>query len=119
MHRLSLVAASSGYSLVEVCGLLIAMASLVVEHRFCRGFLRREAGSGCVVVAAHGLSCSAGCGIFPDQGSNLRFLHWQVDTYPLCHQGNTHSIFVATKKPERIEVGCLRSQIIVKQLSSS
>ena len=28
----SLVVASEGYSLVVVCGLLIAMASLVVEH---------------------------------------------------------------------------------------
>ena len=30
---LSLLVASRGYSLVEVHGLLIAMASLVVEHR--------------------------------------------------------------------------------------
>ena len=29
----SLVVASRGYSLVEVCGLLIAVASLVVKHR--------------------------------------------------------------------------------------
>ena len=32
-HRLSLVAASGGYSLVVVHGLLIAVASLVAEHR--------------------------------------------------------------------------------------
>ena len=31
--RLSLVAESGGYSLVAVHGLLIAVASLVVEHR--------------------------------------------------------------------------------------
>ena len=31
-HRFSLVAASRGYSLVAVCGLLIVLASLVVEH---------------------------------------------------------------------------------------
>ena len=30
-------------------------------------------------VVAHGLSCSAACGIFPDQGLNPRPLHWQVD----------------------------------------
>ena len=30
--RLSLVAASRGYSLVAVCGLLIAVASLIAEH---------------------------------------------------------------------------------------
>ena len=36
-----------------------------------------------------GLSCSEACGIFLDQGSNLSFLHWQVDSLPLSHQGNT------------------------------
>ena len=40
------------------------------------------------VVVVHGLSCSGACGTFPDQGSNLCPLHWQVDSYPLCHQGN-------------------------------
>ena len=32
-HRLSLVTASCGYSLVVVCGLLIVVATSVVEHR--------------------------------------------------------------------------------------
>ena len=32
------------------------------------------------VVVAHGLSCSAACGIFPDQGSNPCPLHWQADS---------------------------------------
>ena len=32
------------------------------------------------VVVAHGLSCSAACGIFPDQGSNPVPLHWQADS---------------------------------------
>ena len=27
----------------------------------------------------HGLSCSAACGVFPDQGSNPCPLHWQAD----------------------------------------
>ena len=40
------------------------------------------------VVVAHGLSCSAACGIFPDQGSNPCPLHWQADSQPLHHQGN-------------------------------
>ena len=35
-----------------------------------------------------GLSCSAACGIFPDQGSNPCPLHWQADSQPLCHQGS-------------------------------
>ena len=37
---------------------------------------------------AHGLSCSAACGIFPDQGSNPCSLHWQADSQPLRHQGS-------------------------------
>ena len=32
------------------------------------------------VVVAYGLSCSAACGIFPDQGSNPCPLHWQADS---------------------------------------
>ena len=52
----------------------------VAEHR-----LQRRAGS---VVVAHGLSCSAACGIFPDQGSNPCPLHWQADSQPLRHQGS-------------------------------
>ena len=31
-------------------------------------------------AAAQGLSCSAACGIFPDQGSNPCPLHWQADS---------------------------------------
>ena len=30
---------------------------------------------------AHGLSCSAACGIFPDQGTNPCPLHWQADSF--------------------------------------
>ena len=40
------------------------------------------------VVVVHGLSCSAACGILPDQGSNPCPLHWQADSQPLCHQGS-------------------------------
>ena len=45
----------------------------------------RRAGS---VVVAHGPSCSAACGIFPDQGSSPCPLHWQADSQPLRHQGS-------------------------------
>ena len=45
----------------------------------------RRAGS---VIVAHGPSCSAACGIFPDQGLNPCPLHWQADSQPLCHQGS-------------------------------
>ena len=55
MHRLSLVVASGDYSPVAVCGHLIAVASFVEKH----GRVGSEA-------AAHGLSCSATCGILLD-----------------------------------------------------
>lgn len=83
-HRFSPVAVSEGYSLVAVCRLLIAVASLVAEHR-----LKGEQASVAVnpglqstasVVVAHGLSCSASCRIFPDEGSNL---------YPLLRKANS------------------------------
>ena len=50
----------------------------------------RRAGS---VVVAHGLSCSAACGILPDQGSNPCPLHWQADSQPLRHQGNPQGTY--------------------------
>ena len=40
------------------------------------------------IVAAPGRSHSAVRGIFLDQGSNLRLLHWQGDSSPLSHQGS-------------------------------
>ena len=61
--------------------LLVAVASLVAEHRLqgmqASGIAARGLGS-CSpglksagsVALAHGLSCSEACGIFPDQGSN-------------------------------------------------
>ena len=53
-----LAAMSRGYSLVAVCGLLRAVASLVAVGR---------AGS---IVAAFGCGSSVARGIFPNQGSN-------------------------------------------------
>ena len=55
--RFSLLAASGGYSLVAVHGLLTAVAALVVEHR---------------------PSCPVARGIFPDQGLKPWPLPWQV-----------------------------------------
>ena len=52
------------------------------------------------VVVAHGPSCSAACGIFPDQGSNPCPLHWQADSQPLCHQGSPEiRILICTSLP--------------------
>ena len=67
---LSLVSTSRGYSLVVVCGLLTAMASLVAEHGLW--------GTGSTAVA-HRLSCPQARGIFPDQGLNPGPQHWQAD----------------------------------------
>ena len=80
-----------GLLFVAVCGLLIAVASLVAEHRLQACILQYLWHTGSVVVArglqssgsvvvAHGLSCSTACGIFLDQGSNLCPRHWQADS---------------------------------------
>ena len=52
-------------------------------------------GSRCAgsVIVAHGPSCSAACGIFPDQGPNPCPLHWQADSQPLRHQGSPIMLF--------------------------
>ena len=69
-----------GLLFAVVLGLLIAVASLVVEHRLESTWV-----SG---VEACGLSCPLACGIFLDQGLNLCLLHWQVDSLPLSYQGS-------------------------------
>ena len=79
MQGLSLVAVSRGHSSSRCAGLSLS-----------RPLLLRSTGSRCAgsVVVAHGPSCSATCGIFPDQGSNPCPLHWQADSQPLRHQGS-------------------------------
>ena len=74
----SLAVSRRGYSLAAVRGFLIAVASLVVHGLVDTG----------PVVVVHRPSCSAARGTFPDQGSNLCLLHWQVDSLPLSHQGS-------------------------------
>ena len=37
-------------------------------------------GSRASVAAVRGLGCPVACGIFPNQGLNVRPLHWQVDS---------------------------------------
>ena len=54
-----------------MCGLLLVLASLVVEH---------------------GISRSVACRIFPDQVSNLCSLHYQMDSLPLYHPGKSQVI---------------------------
>ena len=64
---------------VVVRGLIAVAASLVAEH----GLQSTDAS----VAVATGLCRSMACAIFPDQGLNLRLLHWQADSLSLCHQG--------------------------------
>ena len=67
VRGLSPVAASGGHSSSRCAGLSLSQPLLL------RGTGSRRAGS---VVVAHGPSCPAACGIFPDQGSNPCPLHW-------------------------------------------
>ena len=74
------VGAFAGYSnwrllFFVVHGLLIALASLVTEHGLWIHRLQQSQHEGSVVVL-HGLSCSAACGMFPNEGSNTCPLHW-------------------------------------------
>ena len=81
-----------GLLFIVVHRLFIAVASLVAEHGLQVCGLQQLWYTGSVVVA-HGPSCSAPCGIFLDKGSNPCPLHWQVDSYPLHHQGSPYSFF--------------------------
>ena len=85
VRGLSLVAASGGHSSSRCAGLSLSRPFLL------RSTGSRHAGS---VIVAHGLSCSAACGIFPDQGSNPCPLHWQADSQPLRHQGSPSERFL-------------------------
>ena len=49
-------------------------------------------------VVAHGLGRSEACGVFPDQGSNLRLLPRQLDSLSLSHQGSPDVSFYMTLK---------------------
>ena len=66
-------------TLVEVLGLLIAVASLVAEHSSA--------------AVAHGLSCSSACGILLGQRLNPSLPNWQADSLPLSHQGSPGATF--------------------------
>ena len=89
VRGLSLVVASGGHSSSWCAGLSLSRPLLLQSTG------SRRAGS---VTVAHGPSCSAACGIFPDQGSNPCPipdqgsnpcpLHWQADSQPLRHQGS-------------------------------
>ena len=92
VRGLSLVAASGGRSSSRCAGLSLSRPLLL------RSTGSRRAGS---VVVAHGPSCSAACGIFPDQGSNPCPLHWQADSQPLRHQGSPRLLILIIQSIRR------------------
>ena len=85
VRGLSLVVASGGHSSSRCAGFSLSWPLPL------RGTGSRRTGS---AVVAHGPSCSAACGIFPDQGSNPCPLHWQADSQPLRHQGSPVLFFL-------------------------
>ena len=85
MRGLSLVAASGDDSSSRCAGFSLSRPLLLWSTG------SRRAGS---VIVAHGPSCSAACGIFPDQGSNLCPLHQQADSQRLRHQGSPAVLFL-------------------------
>ena len=87
VRGLSLVAACRGHSSSRCAGLSLS------RPLFLRRTRSRRAGS---VIVVHGPSCSAACGIFPDQGSNPCPLHRQADSQPLRHQGSPSCMFLFT-----------------------
>ena len=91
MRGLSLGAASGGRSSWRCAGLSLSRPLLL------RSTGSRRAGS---VVVGHRPSCSAACGIFPDQGSNPCPLHWQADYQPLRHQGSPEYVYFCKKLPK-------------------
>ena len=100
LHELFSLAASRSYSPVAVQGFLVAVVPPLVEHGLCGAHTSVIGTHGLIccgsslysigsVVVAHGLSCSAVCGIFPDQGWNLsptlagRFFTTELPRKPL------------------------------------
>ena len=79
VQGLSLFAVSGGHSSLRCASLSVS------RPLFLWSTGSRRAGS---VIVVHGPSCSAACGIFPDQGSNPCPLHWQADSQPLRRQGS-------------------------------
>ena len=99
-HGLSPVAVRRDYSLLWCSGfslqwpLFLSKGSRLVGTRCQQLWHTGSVVGACrlqdmgLLVVVPGLSCSTACGIFLDQGLNPCPLHWQVDFYPLHHQGS-------------------------------
>ena len=104
VRGLSLVVASGGHSSLRCVGLSLS-----------RPLLLWSTGS---VIVAHGPSCYAACGIFPDQGSNPCPLHWQADSQPLHHQGSPVIVFSLSFVSRYFLISSLISSVISWLFSS-
>ena len=102
VRGLSPVAASGGRCSSRCAGLSLSRPLLL------RSTGSRRASS---VIVAHGPSRSAACGIFPDQGSNPRPLHWQADSQPLRHQGSPQW----SLKAQFYSFDCISSELVNNQ----
>ena len=78
MAVLGLCCCSQAFSSWGERGLFLEMCGLIAVASLARAWALGMCTS---VVAAHRLSC----GIFSDQGSNPRPLHWQADSLPRSH----------------------------------
>ena len=94
-----------GLLFIAVHGLLTVVASRC-------GCTAWALGAWASVVVAQGLSCTAACGVFLDQGSNPCPLQWQADSLPLDHQG---SPIVIIFKLYTVEMGF---QSVISQIIS-
>ena len=102
MRGLSPVAASGGHSSSQCADLSLSRPLLL------RSTGSRRAGS---VVVAHGLSCSAACGIFPDQGSNPCPLHWQADSLTTAPPGKPPRLCIFRRALDSQEKGEAGTQV--------
>ena len=87
LAALGLHCCTGAFSSCSEQGLLCSLSERASHCCGLSGFKASSRHVGSVVVT-HGLSSSSACGIFPDQGANLEPLHWQVDSYPVGHQGS-------------------------------
>ena len=119
MRGLSPVAASGGHSSSRCVGLSPSWPLSL------RSTGSRRAGSAAV---AHGPSCSAACGILPDQGSNPHPPHRQADSQPLHHQGSPiqfligktgNAVFSSLKSRYSRPQSCLKNNDVACHLFSS
>ena len=108
MRGLSPAAASGDHSSSRYAGLSPSRTLLL------RNTGSRRAGS---AIVAHGPSCSAACGIFPDQGPNPCPPHRQADSQPLRHQGSPGRQILNHCTTREAHFACLLYLIPVQAIS--